>query len=598
MTAISVNKNAQAPIQIAQWARNGMYPSAEIQNLIASLVGHAALVRSRLIFRSPGGIIGTAGAALIPSSVADTRYRWRLPYRSGPYARWLFAQFQMAPQNDGDAADPVGFVEVATDTAYASVVAVARANFGSSDGIGFGDVPTSFGGALTAACDATTNEQYTLTPITQYYLRFGETDYARIQSVALWEYSLAPDTDNGYPAPSATANGPIYDADREACAVMARALWENGAAPLFYWASETDADAPVENVHTLSFAISDSPDPAGLGATITWTVVPTVGGGGQTGMSITVTIDDTHTTTIIPSAGTLNGWTVDTDWSTSETSGSRFAIFTKASVSVGDTGFTFTGTRASACTVTATLSDGLSDQVANATEGGAATTTVAATNPTFVASGTIATGTGNLTPTMPTHLTNDILVVQINQTWTTTTAPSVPGGWTAMSDVNSDVFSGVRSHCALLWKRAASGAESAPTITDNWDAGTAQIHVIRGCVTSGDPWDVLGTTGDNSGDTSLSIAGVTTTVNNCLVVDFITGFTFGSPATLGSLANGGLTSFTEQVNVNEVVGGEDLHRAVTSGVKATAGATGATTGTWATGTNFVYAGIKVAFEPA
>jgi hypothetical protein len=251
MTAITISKNAKLPIQIAQWVRNGKYPSAELQNMIATLAGHAALVRPRLVYHTPGLIIGTAGAALIPSSVVGTRYRWEFPYRSAPYAHYIYANFQMAPQNLGTPNDPIGFLDISTDAAYSTTAAQAAVHFGSSDG-SYPDTPINFGGGQTVALDATTSALYALTPNTQYFCRFGEQNYGRIQSAVVWEFPLSADTDNGYPAINAVAGGPIYDEHRERAATMGRNLWAYGAQTLWHWSAETDASSPSQGLAGLS----------------------------------------------------------------------------------------------------------------------------------------------------------------------------------------------------------------------------------------------------------------------------------------------------------------------------------------------------------
>lgn len=121
--------------------------------------------------------------------------------------------------------------------------------------------------------------------------------------------------------------------------------------------------------------------------------------------------------------------------------------------------------------------------------------------PTLQAEGAIAAvTTGNLTPTLPAHATNDILVV-VMSAWvpnTTTGANTVaaPSGWTKLLSDTVITSSLIDGEWAIFWKRAASGSEANPTFTrpTGWDTGTdtnwsARAYVIRGCITTGDPWD-------------------------------------------------------------------------------------------------------------
>jgi len=260
MTTINISKNAKAPIQTAQHVRNGKYPGAELQNLIADRAGHAALVRTKLVYRSPGFIIGTADADLIPASTSGTRYRWRFPYYSGPYAKHLFVEFQMAAQDNGSATSPYGKLEISTSPSYASVLYAATINWGSAPSA-YPDVPINFGGGTTSLQDPATPTDFTavtLTPLTQYYGRFADVDYARIQSVAVWETALAPDTDNGYAPNTVGAGSPIFDEDRRDPADMGRKLWAYGAQPLWHWSTDTDAGVRTQSSGSLSGSLVQS----------------------------------------------------------------------------------------------------------------------------------------------------------------------------------------------------------------------------------------------------------------------------------------------------------------------------------------------------
>ena len=108
--------------------------------------------------------------------------------------------------------------------------------------------------------------------------------------------------------------------------------------------------------------------------------------------------------------------------------------------------------------------------------------------------------TGTLTLTLPAHQTDDILVC-IVLFWlpaTVGSAATIPdlSGWTKAGSV---MFPGTPDgEVAFFWRRAVSGAETNPTFTRGagWDTGSDGIyggraHVVRGCVTTGDPWDEL-----------------------------------------------------------------------------------------------------------
>lgn len=221
--------------------------------------------------------------------------------------------------------------------------------------------------------------------------------------------------------------------------------------------------------------------------------------------------------------------------------------------------------------------------------------------PTYVGAGVLASGTGALTPGDPTHLANDILILAVVNTHTATTDATLSDAqdYTAIGTaaVNSGSFGGLRAHVTLFWKRATGSSDNAPTVADNGEQSVARIYAFRGCTTSGNPWDVISTTGDNDGNSSLSIAGATTTEDECLVCVFAGAFT-NQGETLGSWTNADLANVTERDDTSTSIAGEEVHIALTTGEMATAGAYGATTATWSTnGVYWVTAGVTIALKP-
>ena len=244
MTAITISRNAETALQIAQWIRNGKSPSAEIQNRLSTLVGYAANVRTKLVFHSTGGLVGTAEASLIPNSLA-TRSRWRFAWHASPFAWFLYAEFQIAPQNNGSATDPYCTLDVANTSG--TVIGRATMHGGSSGG-SYADVPLNFTGGIAVLLDPTTPDPttyITLTPDTEYTGVFKDVGYARLHSAAVWEVALAPDTDNGYVPNTYAVGGPIFDADRYDAVHMARLLHKRSGTPVLGWCSDLDSSAPT-----------------------------------------------------------------------------------------------------------------------------------------------------------------------------------------------------------------------------------------------------------------------------------------------------------------------------------------------------------------
>ncbi len=254
MTAINISRNAQAQLQVAQWIRNGKAPTAELQNKLSDLLGYAAYVRTRMLFRSNGGLV-SAGGGLVPDSVTGTRIRWRHAWHSSPYNSFVYVKFEIAPQNNGTATSPYCLFEVLNTSG--TVVAASRLASGSTASVP-ANVPASFSEGTTGIYDPAT-EDYDpvyLTADTEYTGRFSDVDFARLRSASVWEYSIEPNTDDGYPSNTTGAGAPIFDKDRSDIITMARLLHRRGGAHLFNWCSETDATAPTQALAGLTGTLS------------------------------------------------------------------------------------------------------------------------------------------------------------------------------------------------------------------------------------------------------------------------------------------------------------------------------------------------------
>src|SRR5262245_21357519 len=200
--------------------------------------------------------------------------------------------------------------------------------------------------------------------------------------------------------------------------------------------------------------------------------------------------------------------------------------------------------------------------------------------PIFAGAGSVAEGTGNITPSLPVGIQiNDIMLLFVQ---TANESVSTPSGWTAVADSPQGTGTGGAAgsvRITVFWRRVTL-TEGAPTITDPGDHAVAQIWAFRGCPTSGDPWDVTsGNTGASS--TSVSIPGDTTTVANCLVVLVVANATDTATPQTSGYTNADLANLTEGTDFNSTqgVGGGF---AIITGQKVAAGAYGATTATLAT----------------
>lgn len=163
--------------------------------------------------------------------------------------------------------------------------------------------------------------------------------------------------------------------------------------------------------------------------------------------------------------------------------------------------------------------------------------------PTLQAEGAMAVNTtGTLAVTLPAHQANDILVLTV-QFWGPNTAGDaasipIPAGWSVLNlQLGQPTASPRDGWFAIFWKRAASSSEANPTLARgaSWDTGTdtlfaARAYTIRGCITSGNPWD------------AANVAGAYTTANQ------------NTPALTGIAGNEHLSIHFEMVMDNVALG--------------------------------------------
>jgi hypothetical protein len=216
------------------------------------------------------------------------------------------------------------------------------------------------------------------------------------------------------------------------------------------------------------------------------------------------------------------------------------------------------------------------------------------TIPYFVAAGAMAEGTGNIVPGLPADLKPKDIMLLVAQS--ANESVPTPAGWAIVTDSPQGTGTGGAAGSVRLnmfWKRATA-IETAPTVTDPGNHVIGQIVSIRGCIDTGDPWDV--TSGNTAASTtSVSIPGDTTTVANCLVILAVAHATDTATPQVSGYTNADLANLAEitDVSTTQGVGGGF---AVITGQKASIGAYGATTATLATAS--AQGRMSVALKPA
>jgi hypothetical protein len=201
--------------------------------------------------------------------------------------------------------------------------------------------------------------------------------------------------------------------------------------------------------------------------------------------------------------------------------------------------------------------------------------------PTFVAAGSIASSTGRVTPALPSGIASgDILLLFVETANQAVSIYNANGGtWAAVT--NSPQGTGTAggtsaTRLTVFWSRY-NGTQGAPTVSDSGNHQIARMIAIRGAAASGNPWDITAGGVESASDTSGSIPGATTTVNNTLVVLAVAGSLPDANGTsnFSAWSNASLTNLTERVD-NTRSAGNGGALGIATGEKAVAGAYGTT----------------------
>jgi hypothetical protein len=191
----------------------------------------------------------------------------------------------------------------------------------------------------------------------------------------------------------------------------------------------------------------------------------------------------------------------------------------------------------------------------------------------YQALGSAQAGVASVNVSWPTHVTDDIGILVLESftaTWTT------PSGWTLLASSNATF-----TELNIYWKRATSSAE--PAVATGFpgtaDHVVARIVTFRGCVATGSPVLTSATSTKTVASTSWSAPSITTTTANEFVVYGVSRDNDSSNlASFSNPTNANLVSPTE-IGEAGTTSGDGGGFVVGYGVKATAGATGITTGT-------------------
>ncbi|HEX7032956.1 MAG TPA: YncE family protein, partial [Nitrososphaera sp.] len=198
--------------------------------------------------------------------------------------------------------------------------------------------------------------------------------------------------------------------------------------------------------------------------------------------------------------------------------------------------------------------------------------------PTYVGAGTVAAGTGSISPALPAGIqTNDILLLFVETANSEVTINNQNGGtWTEVANSPQGIAGFLQpTRLSVFWSRY-NGSQGAPTTNNSGNHMIGVILAFRGVTTTGNPWDVTsGTTA--SASTSASIPGATTTATNTLVVMAVATHVPNADGSnnFSGWTNANLANIVERIDVTRTAGnGGGL--GIATGEKATAGTYGNT----------------------
>jgi hypothetical protein len=200
--------------------------------------------------------------------------------------------------------------------------------------------------------------------------------------------------------------------------------------------------------------------------------------------------------------------------------------------------------------------------------------------PTYIGAGALVarTGSGSANIPYPAGIqANDILVIVSEAS---DGGLGAAGGWIQKAN-NALGSSG--TICSVAWKRA-TGSEAGNLSHDDGggaiDHWIARMFCFRGAVTSGDPFNASSTS-NSAASSSVTFPTVTTTADDCLILNCLTWADDDAGPLAGTPTNASLANVTKRAD-GGAVNGNGGGIVLITGEKPTAGAVSSTTLTLST----------------
>jgi hypothetical protein len=197
------------------------------------------------------------------------------------------------------------------------------------------------------------------------------------------------------------------------------------------------------------------------------------------------------------------------------------------------------------------------------------------------------TGTGSLTLSWSgSYLPNDIGIIIVESSGGDPTLTiSSPTGWSQVTGSPVvDVATTAGSKLQVFWKRFTSTAGVDPEPDAILPSGSnhllAAYFIVRGCITVGNPWDVISTGQKTTASTAITFPALTTTVPDCVALLIATRPNSSASTTIFSNLSNSVLTNQDAVGIEYgTVSGNGGGFVRFAGDQATAGSIGTSTAT-------------------
>lgn len=215
--------------------------------------------------------------------------------------------------------------------------------------------------------------------------------------------------------------------------------------------------------------------------------------------------------------------------------------------------------------------------------------------PTYQAINTSNAASANNTIAWPTHQSGNYALLFVETNSTESASLSTTGGFTQISNSPQSDATSTNTKLTVFSCVATSSSMTSPVISNPGNHSYAVMITYRGCRTATDAIDATnGGSGVNGGSTENAV-GVTSTVNDCLIVQAMARGNDSTSAGCTGATNSNLSNLTQRNNAGTTDGNGGTI-VIYDGGLATAGASGSTSLTFGSSVNS-WASIAVSLAP-